>query len=342
MIRRVNLQEFQQISEQVPIIDVRSEKEFLKGHFPGSISFPILQNDEREKVGTAYKQKGRETAVILGFALVGPKFSKYLQLALEKFSEKKVALYCWRGGMRSNIMAWVLSLAGFKVFILEGGYKSFRKWAQTFFKHPFKFVVIGGKTGVGKTEVLNELSKAGEQIIDLEKLANHKGSAFGALDGSGQPAYEHFENLIAFELHKLDAARRIWVENESRHIGSVKIPDDIYSQIRSAPVVELETEESDRIERIKKDYCIFPKEVLKEATIKIQKRLGNKRLKEALDLLDAGEMEEWIRRMFQYYDDSYTYSRSLRKESKFYTVSHSASNPALTINAILQINPDGN
>lgn len=307
------VQEFLKADEDELIIDVRSEGEYLHGHIPGAINLPLLNNEERHIVGICYKKEGREKAVQKGFELVGHKFSGFLSKALAASPSRKIKVYCWRGGMRSNIMAWVLSLAGFRVSLLKGGYKEFRHWVLEECSKDWNLIVVGGKTGSGKTELLQEIRKTGEQVIDLEFLANHKGSAFGGLGQSEQPGYEHFENLLAMEFRSFNSDTPVWLENESRLIGSVKIPDILFDNIRKAPVVEVSIPEEVRVDRLLKEYGHFDPNILAENTKKLERRLGNLRMNEAVEKILSGEMRGWIKDVLTYYDKTYLYGKSLRK-----------------------------
>jgi tRNA 2-selenouridine synthase len=294
------------------ILDARSESEYHKAHIPGAINIPLLSNEHRKSIGIIYKQKGREAAVIKGFELVGPKFAAIIQQALRQAPQKSVYIYCWRGGMRSNIMAWMLGMAGFHVTLLSGGYKAFRNWVIQTLQQPLDVIVLGGKTGSGKTDILKSLAYAGEQIIDLEALANHKGSAFGALGQPPQPTTEHFENLVAWAWAGIDPTRRLWLENESRHIGSCTLPQPVYDLIRTSRVIELDMPVVLRRERITAEYGKFSFSLLAEATSRIAKRLGPQNLKEALWQLDENNFDEWLRIVLQYYDKLYSFGTTQR------------------------------
>jgi len=301
------------ISEKILLIDSRSEKEFEHAHIPGAVNIPLLNNDHRHLVGIEYKKNGREAAVEMGFELVGPLFHEKIK-AVKNFSNRKeVMIYCWRGGMRSSIMAWVLSLSGYKTTMLKGGYKFFRGFVLQQFEKPWKIKILGGHTGCGKTEVLKELKKLGEQIIDLEGLANHKGSAFGSLGLPEQPSNEYFENLLAIELSQLNLEKEIWVEAESRSIGRIKIPDEFFFQLDQAPLYEIIASRKFRCNRINEEYCKFPKDELAECTNKIAKRLGGLKLKEAINALNENRYEEWLNILLDYYDKTYMHSLNERK-----------------------------
>ncbi|MCG3164684.1 MAG: tRNA 2-selenouridine synthase [Bacteroidia bacterium] len=347
MSKVINIDQLLELRKSLPVLDVRSEGEYAHAHIPGAVSLPLLNNQEREKVGTCYKQKGREEAVLLGFDLVGHKFGNYIRNAKEILNEEfrmknssspitgylkpnTFILYCWRGGMRSNIMAWLLEKAGMNVYVLEGGYKTFRNWVLNSFEMPLQLLVVGGKTGSGKTDVLHQLKDSGEQVLDLEGLAQHRGSAFGGLGQAEQPATEQFENLIALELASYDKTKTLWVENESSKIGRVKIPDALYKKMREANVVEIDVPLNKRIENIIRDYAGFPKEQLAEATKKIESKLGNERMKNCLQYLEQNDYYNWVRLLMEYYDKAYLHGKSMRTPGTVFTIDIEANEVAGT------------
>jgi tRNA 2-selenouridine synthase len=308
----ITIDRFLELSAKYPVVDVRSPIEFAHASFPGAISFPLMNNEERAIIGTTFKQEGRSAAVLKGYEIIGPKFSAYLKEAISMFPDKKVVMYCWRGGLRSNIMSFLFETADIKVFLLKGGYKAYRNKTFELLEQPLPIWVLGGMTGSGKTKILKELSLIGETIIDLEALACHRGSAFGGLGEAPQPGYEQFENLLALEIYKATGSNRVWVENESRMIGKVKIPDAFYSQMRTAQVIEVILPEEERIQEIKNNYCSFPVDTLLECTLKLKKKLGDLRTRQATDALISGNFEDWIKILLVYYDENYLYSSSLR------------------------------
>ncbi|MES1159589.1 MAG: rhodanese-like domain-containing protein, partial [Bacteroidota bacterium] len=149
-----------------PVADVRTPAEFEQGHIPGAFNLPLFSNEERVQVGTTYKQQSREAAILLGFDLAGPKWSGFIQQALQKAPSWKITLHCWRGGMRSGAMAWALDLYGFQVYLVEGGYRNYRRWVLRQFEKAWNLWVIGGLTGSGKTKMLHQLRDLGEQVLD--------------------------------------------------------------------------------------------------------------------------------------------------------------------------------
>lgn len=301
------------IKQGIPVLDVRSPKEFQSGHIPGAISLPLLDDAERHEVGITYKEKGRDAAVHLGYRLVGHKFSDYIDAAKEKLTEGKLCIYCWRGGIRSNTMAWLLSSAGIEVYLLEGGYKEYRHWCMDQFNYDWSLMVISGKTGAGKTEILSELGVLGEAVIDLESIAHHKGSAFGGLGMPQQPTQEAFENALAWELSKVKSASRIWIENESRFIGRVRIPDAFFNQSNAAALVSVDRTLHERALRIIEEYGKHSHDALEEKTVGITKRMGGDRVKVSVEALRAGDLLGWVMPLLDYYDRNYEHSIQERK-----------------------------
>ena len=204
-------------------------------------------------------------------------------------------------------MAWLFRTSGFEVQTLIGGYKTYRRWVLESFNMTNKIRILGGLTGSGKTELLNELNSLGEQTIDLEKLANHKGSAFGGLGMNDAPTNEQFENNLAMLWSKVNPEKTLWLEDESQNIGKIKIPDSIYKMMREADVLKVSIPYDKRVNRLVEEYTKFPLEDLKEGTMKIAKRLGHLRLSQSLKHLENGEMESWVRIILEYYDKAYNF-----------------------------------
>ena len=298
------------------LIDTRSEKEFSHAHIPGAVNIPILNNEHRHIVGTLYKQEGREAAVLKGFELVGPLFREKMETAMALASGREVLVYCWRGGMRSNILGWLLKMAGLKVTLLDGGYKSFRHYVLPFLEKKYPILILGGQTGSGKTEILHRLRNSGEYIIDLEQLASHKGSAFGLLGQPEQPSQEQFENKLALELEAFGNGSLLWLENESRLIGRIVLPPQIFQLMRDASVIELQVAREQREQRIHREYCGFDAGLLAQHTHRIAKRLGPQHLKKSLEFLHEGNKTEWMKIILDYYDKTYTHSNAQRDSGK--------------------------
>ncbi len=312
MITKIDIELFIKQSELTPIIDVRSPGEYEHAHFPNAFNLPLLNNEERAIVGTTYKHEGNQTAVLKGYELVGHKFADYIKQAIKIAPHKKINVYCWRGGLRSNIMAFLLHSAGFEVNLLQGGYKKYRHWVLETLEQPKQIKIVGGKTGSGKTYVLHQLKKLNQQVIDLEGLANHKGSAFGSLGQAPQPSVEMFENNLAMQWYNIDANAILWLENESRMIGSVRIPPKIFEAMRSATTYDIQISLGRRIQHIAKEYGEYDVKLLEECTRKLEKKLGNLRMQQAIDFLLAKDVNSWIFMLLEYYDSSYLFSKEKR------------------------------
>jgi tRNA 2-selenouridine synthase len=294
------------------ILDVRSPAEHEQGHIPGAISFPLFENDERARVGTCYKQEGREAAIVLGLELVGPKLARFVRQAKELTRDRSLRVHCWRGGMRSGSMAWLLETAGFQVTLLEQGYKGFRHWVRTVLAVPKPILTLGGMTGTGKTAVLHALAEQGEQILDLEALANHRGSSYGALGLPPQPTVEQFENLVAVAWAELDSDRPIWIEAESRMVGTCRVPDELFQQMMTAPVLQIERSRSERIDLLLQVYGECDRRQLIEATERLQKRLGGQHAHRAADLIRQDNLPAAMEIVLDYYDKTYLYDLKRR------------------------------
>ncbi|MEY3565026.1 MAG: hypothetical protein RJA23_1196 [Bacteroidota bacterium] len=312
----LTLENFWTLREQLPLVDARSEGEFAQSHIPGAINTPILNNAERIQVGTFYKQAGPEKAILKGFELVGPRFHLIQREALRNFPNKKVMLYCWRGGMRSQILSWLLTQVGFEVYRLAGGYKTYRTFTFNEVRKSYPLLVLGGKTGAAKTVLLQKLKERGEQVVDLEGLANHKGSSFGAIGLPAQPTVEQFENLLAEQLRNIHPDQVIWVENESRRIGRIILPDSFYLQLTQSPRIEVEKTDTERIAHIAREYAGLDQVELSDAVLRLQKRLGGDRTKQAVEAIQANQPEIWIPILLQYYDKTYSYDLARHEVSK--------------------------
>ncbi|MBX7242494.1 MAG: tRNA 2-selenouridine(34) synthase MnmH [Bacteroidia bacterium] len=296
------------------ILDVRSPGEFAQGHISGAISFPLFSDEERAIVGTLYKERGKEAALLKGLEFVGVKMAELVKQALRLSKDRELYLYCWRGGMRSGSVAQLLAYTGIPVKVLEGGYKAYRQFVLEYFtQHEYQLLILGGKTGSGKTDVLKSLREKGEQVIDLEHFANHRGSAFGNVMLPPQPRSEHFENLIFSELYKMNPQKPIWVESESRTIGSVFIPEGFWNKMLTAPLLIIEVPESVRISRLVKEYSTADKEMILESLSKIERKLGGVAFQQAKEAYEKEDLSLATSLVLKYYDKTYHHSTSLRK-----------------------------
>ncbi|MDH3493780.1 MAG: tRNA 2-selenouridine(34) synthase MnmH [Acidobacteriota bacterium] len=288
------------------VFDARSPVEFERGHIPGTVNFPLFTDEERAEVGICYKEKGRDAAVEMGFDLVGPRLGEMVRTALTLAPEKTVRIYCARGGMRSRNVAWLLETSGFEVSVLEGGYKSYRRWVRDVVSRTRSINILGGLTGTGKTRVLKALQQQGEQVLDLEGLANHRGSSFGGLGMPDQPTTQHYENLIADRLDRHDAERQVWIESESGRVGRCWVPEELFAQMKIAPVVEIVRSLEERLDILTEMYGETGIEELVAATMRIEKNLGGERTKAAIDLIRGRNLHEASRIILDYYDRSYS------------------------------------
>lgn len=301
-------QQFLLLKDEVPVLDVRSPGEYAHGHIPGVISFPLFSDEERAVVGTAYKQQGRDIAFELGLRFVGPKMEDFVKSARKIARDGRLGVHCWRGGQRSGAMAWLLRQAGLDVQTLDGGYKAYRQCVlEGFGEADLQIVIVGGSTGSGKTKILHALKNAGEQIIDLEGIAHHKGSAFGFIGELPQPTVEQFENNLYEAIRNTSPARKVWLENESRSIGRVYIPDAFWAKMKKAPLMNVRIPLEARVNNLLEDYVLTDKADLEIAFRRIEKKLGGLKLKQAIEFLELGEYEPAARIALEYYDKTYQY-----------------------------------
>jgi len=332
-VQKISIQQFLQFRDQYPVLDVRSPGEYAHAHIPGACSFPLFTDEERKVVGTLYKQEGKQKAVKAGLAFFGPKMVSMVETVEQKLTEQgpagqgagPVIVHCWRGGMRSAGVAWLLDLYGFNVYTLTGGYKSFRRWCVQQFDKKYPFSVLGGFTGSGKTGLLKELKADGRPIIDLEALAAHKGSVFGHLGEPSQPTQEMFENRLALALAAAADATgsippTIWLEDESQRIGPVNIPIVLYRHIMTRPLYFLDIPFEERLTRIVKDYGEFEKDKLADGVIRLKKRLGGQEAKIALAFLETGDIVNCFRILLKYYDKYYL--KSLHQKENLLQLFH--------------------
>ena len=309
----LNPKEFLEMGKTIPMVDVRTPAEFELGHIPDALNIPIFTNEERVLVGTKYKRASKDSAVLLGLELVGPKLARFVRQAKKIAPEKVIMLHSWRGGMRSGSMAWLFETAGFTVYLLKGGYKAYRSYNRDQFQEKSELVVLGGMTGSGKTDILHEMQAMGHQVLDLEGVANHKGSVFGALGQANQPTNEHFENELAKIWSGFDANRPIWIEDESNSVGTVRINDVLFGRMRKAEVIRLDVPKEERIKRLVKEYACFDIELLKGLVFKIEKRLGGLNVKNAFESLDKGDFHAVADITLTYYDKAYKHGQEKRK-----------------------------
>ncbi|NSW93663.1 MAG: tRNA 2-selenouridine(34) synthase MnmH [Bacteroidales bacterium] len=315
-MKKTNISEFLKLADNYPIIDVRSPSEFKQGHIPGAINIPLFDDHQRETVGISYARQGRIKAILTGLELIGPSLSSKLKSALKLAHSGKLLVHCWRGGMRSETMAWLFSLGDIETFVLEGGYKSYRNHILNELSQERKIIVLGGLTGSGKTKILQYLKEHGHQVIDLEKIACHKGSAFGWMGQEPQPTSEHFANLLFDEWKKLDFSRPVWIEDESSNIGNVFMPSEFYDNMQKCRAIILMMDIETRIPGLLADYTAFPPEMIKESINRISKRLGAENAKISIRAVENNDFATAIRIILGYYDKSYLYGLRKKESNK--------------------------
>jgi tRNA 2-selenouridine synthase len=292
------------LSAHLPVIDVRSPGEFSKGHIPGAFNLPLFDNEERAMIGTLYVQSGRDIAIKEGMELVGRKFSRFIGEIERLVPGKEMLLHCWRGGMRSESLAWFFEKLGYKVTLLEGGYKSYRRFIRQEFSKPVKIILIGGMTGSGKTELLNRIG-VGEQTIDLEAMASHKGSSFGHLGQDQQPSTEQFENDLFASWNSIDPGRLLWLEHESKQIGKIFLPDPFYAAMLNGILLKINLPVHIRVQRLVKEYACFDLSLLQEVVVHLKQNMGTLQSKLAMEALSRNDFETVAGILLEYYDKTY-------------------------------------
>ena len=321
------------------ILDVRSQSEFVEDHIPGAINLPVLDDAERAEVGTIYKQCPF-TARKTGAALVAKNISQHL---IEHFASKekdyRPLVYCWRGGQRSNSMAIVLAQIGWRVTVIEGGYKTYRAYVRDqlqYLPERFTYQVLCGLTGSGKTYILRQLSQRGVQFLDLEGLANHRGSLLGEEwqgKPSPQPAQKYFESLLLQQLQSFDSSQPVWVESESNKIGQVYLPQSLWQKMKQASCVEIQLPIAARVNFLLQEYphLVTHQDVLKAKLELLKSRHGRQKLNEWYQMIDAGRWEAFVKDLLECHYDP-TYSQSMHRD--FTRVERSLSLPDLSDSSI--------
>lgn len=338
-VERIPIDQFLELAKHYPVVDVRSPGEYSHACMPGAHSLPLFTDEERKVVGTAYKQQSREIAIKIGLDYFGPKMRKMVEeveslvgsresgakyeVRSMKYEDSEIAknilltskivlVYCWRGGMRSGAVSWLLDMYGFKVYTLVGGYKKFRNYVLDTFKLPFQFNILGGYTGSGKTELLRTLREKEQAVIDLEDIAKHKGSAFGSIGMPPQPGQEMFENLLGCQLRDVGCqvnrnapTTPIWLEDESQRIGHVNIPHDMWKNMRQSPVYFLDIPFSERLGHIVQEYGQLDQQMVIDAISRISQKLGHLNAKTAILLQKEGKIAESFEILLYYYDKHY-------------------------------------
>ncbi|WP_432822618.1 tRNA 2-selenouridine(34) synthase MnmH [Trichloromonas sp.] len=302
------------------LVDARTPAEFAEATIPGAINVPIFSDEERAEVGTLYKQQGKQVARRLGVRLVSPKLPGLIEQVEAAWQQGRgpVVVFCWRGGMRSRALTAFLNLAGIPARQLQGGHKRFRSLVCDFFEQGQwgRLLVLRGMTGVGKTRLLKQLAGDGYPVIDLEGLAGHRGSAFGALGLPPQPTQKRFEAALWDELRKVPPGCYALAEGESRHIGRLLLPPRIYAALQTEKSLWINASLDYRIRVILEDYPALDE--LRAAFVApitaLKPRLGGEAVARMLALLGEGRWEELVRElMVLYYDPLYDHTRPARR-----------------------------
>lgn len=335
MLKSLDIEQWNEV-DNVPIIDVRSPKEYHQGHMATAHSLPLFTDEERAIIGTLYKQAGHDQAMEKGLEITGPKIHQMVLEAKSVAPNKNLKVHCWRGGMRSGSVAWILNTMGFEnVYTLKGGYKKYRNWILSLFEKQYPLTILGGKTGSAKTEILKILCQKNEPVIDLERLADHKGSAFGWIGEKDQPTNEQFENFLGEQLYQLKDQSHIWLEDESEHIGKIRLPHTLFSQLRKANVFFIDIPAHVRIPHLVKTYSHFGDEKLESSILKIQKRLGGLKTKNALEALAKKDYEQVAEIALYYYDKSYESGVNRRDKSHVIRIPSNTIDPTQNAQMIL-------
>lgn len=332
-MKKLAPKEFLEEAKRTPIIDVRSPGEFEEGHIPDAINIPLFTNEERAVVGTLYKQTGKDAAVLKGLEIVGPKMADFARQAVEIAVDNQLLVHCWRGGMRSESMTWLFEKVGLQCSLLIGGYKGYRTHLMEQMTSIQNLIVIEGHTGSGKTEILAALAAMGEQIIDLEGLACHRGSAFGGIGQAPQPSTQQFQNDLYQEFSAMKPQLPIWVEGESKTIGKVYLPDPFWHAMNQSRVIEIEVPLEARVSRLVDDYAGLNADAMEQSITRLERRLGNKRMTEILECYKHQNYHKVAELLLEYYDK--TYQHSTEKHRDQYEILNLADGNAETNAAIL-------
>ena len=297
------------------VIDARSEAEYAEDHLPGAVNWPSLDNAERHEVGTLYKQASPFEARKRGAALVAANIARHIEReVLDKGKDWQPLVYCWRGGKRSGSLALVLGQIGFRVSVIEGGYKAFRAAvlaAVPGLAQRLDWRVVCGPTGAGKTRLLLALARAGAQVLDLEGLASHRSSVLGLIPGQPQPAQKAFDTLVWDRLRRFDPARPVFVESESRKVGNVAVPQALIERMRASPCLRLELSDDERVQLLLEDYDFFVRDpaLFCQRLDALAELRGKSVVQGWQQDVAAGRIEDVVRELLvQHYDPGYAAS----------------------------------
>ena len=306
-----------QDSEFTHVIDVRSPSEFAADHIPGALNYPVLSDSERAEVGTLYKQDPFKARKV-GAALISRNIAAMLEGPFKKMDGSFYPLlYCWRGGQRSQSLALVLEQIGFRVCVVEGGYKSYRQEIVSALENlpsRFELRLLSGLTGTCKTKILLLMRERGFQVLDLEGLAKHRGSLLGIDLESDQPSQKWFESQLATEMMSFDSAEPVWLESESNQVGAIHVPSILWKKMQQAKVVELTAPLEERVNYLLDAYDYFCEQpdFLKERIGWLKRVCGTEKIQSWFDLIDARDWSAFVADMLETHYDP-TYSRSMNR-----------------------------
>jgi tRNA 2-selenouridine synthase len=313
---------FEQLGIQPParyalVIDARSPREFAEDHIPGAVNLPVVNDAEYAEVGTLHRQDPH-AAYLLGVRYSLNNIARQLPPIIEPLPRyAPILVYCFRGGKRSKLWADNLRTIGFRVDVLQGGWKRYREWVRNTLAtlpQQFRFRVLVGPTGCGKTRVLQALAAAGEQVLDLENIANHRGSLIGGIPGLPQPSQKHFDSQLLHALRALDPNRIVWLEGESKRIGNVQLPTALYAALLAAPTVSVDAPMAARVQMWKDDFSHFVSDPvgMVQQLEPIRALVGGEIYEQWLALARSGRVDELFEHvMREHYDPCY--ARSLKK-----------------------------
>jgi len=299
------------------IIDVRTPLEYAEDHIPGALNAPVLSNEERVIVGTMFKQASAHEATRVGAAMVARNIAQHLETRFaDRPANWKPLIYCWRGGKRSASMTSWFNLIGWKARQLEGGYKSYRRWVlQNLESQPgsFNYIVLAGHTGTGKTRLLKALAMQGAQVLDLEALAQHRGSLLGAMPNCAQPSQKSFDSALLEALSQFDTSRPVFIEAESKRIGQITLPPSLVARMHDSDCVRISADLDDRVAFLLEDYrSLFDEpEQLKEKLGVLTSLLGRELMRHWYELIDQDARGDLFRELIvRHYDPAYARSSS--------------------------------
>lgn len=302
---------FPTLSEFDTIIDARSESEFALDRIPGAINCPVLNDEERILVGTTYKQVGAFEAKKIGAPLVARNIAHHIEsLFADKPRDWKPLVYCWRGGNRSGSLVHILAKIGWPVVQLDGGYKAFRNYVNAALEDPpaLPFRVICGTTGSGKSRLLETLEASGAQVLDLERLAAHRGSVLGHLPGEPQPSQKMFETRIWDKLRGFDPAKPVFVESESKKVGNLRVPEAVMQRMRASPCISLQLARERRVQLLMEDYQHFALDAaaLNAQLAHLVQLHGRAKIDAWHEMASGGRMPELVEQLLvEHYDPAY-------------------------------------